>query len=172
MTAAVVDGPPVVRPADRNEFERLCWIESESDRLYEEVGIGPFTDDQTGDHLPIAAAVFAVGEPAVGFVCLAMVDGAAHVDQVSVLPEHGRQGIGRALLEAAIGWAAAAGHAELTLTTFRDVPWNVPFYRTLGFEEVTDPGPELTAIRAHERAIGDDDFGPRLAMRRVLRRKG
>ena len=164
--------PVVVRPAEPGEFEHLRWIEFESDRLYEEVGIGPFPDDETADHLPIAAAVFAVGEPAVGFVCLEVVDGAAHVDQVSVLPAHGRRGIGRALLETAIGWAAAAGHAELTLTTFRDVPWNAPFYRTLGFEEFADPGPELSAIRAHERAIGDDDFGPRLAMRRVLRREG
>ena len=171
-SAALHDGPPVVRPADPAEFAHLRRIESESDRLYEEVGIGPFREDQTADHLPLAAAVFAVGEPAVGFICLEVVDGAAHVDQVSVLPAHGRRGIGRALLETAIGWAASSGYDQLTLTTFRDVPWNAPFYRTLGFEEVTDPGPELAAIRAHERAIGDDDFGPRLAMCRELRPPG
>ena len=165
-------GPVVVRPADPSEYDRLRWIEAESDRLYESVGIGPFAEDRTADHLPVAAAVFAVGEPAVGFICLEVVDGAAHVDQVSVLPDHGRRGIGRALLETAIGWAASSGYAELTLTTFRDVPWNAPFYRTLGFEEVVDPGPELAAIRAHERAIGDDDFGPRLAMCRELRPPG
>jgi len=165
-------GPPVVRPADPAEFPHLRRIESESDRLYLEVGIGPFRGDATDDHLPVASAVFAVGEPAVGFVCLEVVDGAAHVDQVSVLPDYGRRGIGRALVETAIGWAAASGHDELTLTTYRDVPWNAPFYRTLGFEEFTDLGPGLAAIRARERARGDDDFGPRLAMRRVLRSPG
>jgi len=163
---------PVVRPADPSEFERLRWIELESDKLYEEVGIGPFADDEAENHLPVAAAVFAVGEPAVGFVALEIVDDAAHVDQVSVLPEHGRRGIGRALLEAAIGWAAASGRDEITLTTFRDVPWNAPFYRTLGFEELTDPGPGLAAIREHERAMGDDAYGPRIAMRRRLHPNG
>ncbi len=160
--------PPVVRPADPAEFERLRWIELESDRLLGEFGIGPFEDDEAEDHLSDAAAVFAVGEPAVGFVCLVLVDGAAHVDQVSVLPDHGRRGIGRALIEAAIGWAAGTGYAELTLTTYRDVPFNAPFYRTLGFQEVSRPAPGLAAVRAHERAVGLDAFGPRVAMRRSL----
>jgi GNAT superfamily N-acetyltransferase len=161
--------PPVVRTADRSEFERLRGIELESDRLLEEFGIGPFPDDEVENHLPAAAAVFVVGEPAVGFVCIVLVDGHAHVDQVSVLPDHGRRGIGRALLEGAIGWAASSDHHELTLTTFRDVPFNAPFYRTLGFVEVTDLAPGLAAIRAHELEVGLDRFGPRVAMRRLLR---
>ena len=40
----------------------------------------------------------------------------------------------------------------VTLTTFRDVPWNAPYYERLGFrtlaaDEIT---PGLAAIRAHE----------------------
>jgi GNAT superfamily N-acetyltransferase len=159
---------PVVRAADPSEYGRLRWIELESDRLLEEFGIGPFAGDEEENHLPVASSVFAVGEPAVGFVCLELVDGGAHIDQVSVLPEHGRRGIGRALVETAIGWAASSGYRELTLTTYRDVPFNAPFYRTLGFEEFTEFGPGLAAIRIHERAVGLDDFGPRVAMRRVL----
>jgi len=167
------DGPAAaVRPADPSEFDHLRRIWAASDRLLEEYGIGPFVEDESENHLPAAAAVFAVGEPAVGFVCLELVDGTAHVDQLSVLPEFGRRGIGRALLETAIGWAVSSGYGELTLTTYRDVPFNAPFYRTLGFEELTDLGPGLAAIRAHEREIGNDDFGPRIAMRRVLRTPG
>jgi GNAT superfamily N-acetyltransferase len=157
-----------VRPADPLEFERLRWIEFESDRLYLEVGIGPFPEDDSANHLPVAAAVYAVGDPAVGFLSLEIVDGVAHVDQVSVLPDHGRKGLGRALLEAAVGWSAASGYSALTLTTYRDVPWNAPFYRTLGFEELTTLSPELAAIRSHERDAGLDAFGPRVAMRRGL----
>ncbi len=160
--------PPTVRPADPDEFEHLRWIEFESDRLYLEVGIGPFPEDETANHLAMAAAVFAVGDPAVGFVSLEIVDGLAHVDQVSVLPDHGRKGLGRALLETAVGWAAASGYSALTLLTYRDVPWNAPFYRTLGFEEITALSPELTAIRAHDAHAGLDAFGPRVAMRRAL----
>jgi GNAT superfamily N-acetyltransferase len=160
--------PTVVRRADPAEFVRLRAIELDSDRLYEDIGMGPFDNDDGEDHLAQAAAVFVAGEPVVGFISLEVVDGEAHVDQVSVLPEHGRKGTGRALVEAAIGWAVGDGYSGITLTTFRDVPWNAPFYRTLGFTEVDQPAPTLAAIRAHEVAVGLDAHGPRIAMRRAL----
>ena len=52
---------------------------------------------------------------------------AAHIEQVSVHPNHAHQGIGRALIEKAASWAIAHGHHELTLTTYVDVPWNGPY---------------------------------------------
>ena len=33
-------------------------------------------------------------------------------------------------------WAAGNGYASVTLTTFRDVPWNMPFYERLGFRVI------------------------------------
>jgi hypothetical protein len=44
----------------------------------------------------------------------------------------------------------------LTLTTFRDVAWNGPFYQRLGFEELAahDLSPDLAQILAHEAARG------------------
>jgi len=167
------DAPvPTVRSADLSEFAHLRTVEEASDRILAESGIGPFAEDGPADHLSVALAVFVAGDPAVGVVSLVPVDGHAHVEQLSVLPDHGRRGIGRALMETAIEWAADSGYTELTLTTYRDVPFNGPFYRTLGFEQVADPGPELAAIRAHERDAGNDDFGPRIAMRKVLRPPG
>ena len=160
--------PPGVRPARPDEFGHLRRIEDAADRRFEALGIGPFTEDTATDRLASAAAVFAVGDPAVGFVSITVVDGAAHVDQVSVLPEHGRRGLGRALVEAAVAWAADSGFGRLTLTTYRDVPFNAPFYRTLGFDELPHPGPELSAVRARERELGDDQFGVRIAMVRPL----
>jgi len=133
-----------------------------------EVGIGPFPAESMSDGLTRAALVLAAGAPAVGFICVVLVDGEAHIDQLSVLPDHGGRGTGRALLEAAIAWARASGLSGVTLTTFRDVPWNAPFYRRVGFVDVTDLPPGLAAVRAHERAVGDDDFGPRVAMRLAL----
>jgi hypothetical protein len=41
-------------------------------------------------------------------------------------------------------WAASAGYREVTLTTFRDVPFNMPFYARMGFE-VIPPG-ELSSV--------------------------
>jgi len=42
---------------------------------------------------------------------------------------------------------------------------NRPFYESLGFLVMDTLTPELIEIRQHERAIGDDDFGARVAMR-------
>ena len=52
------------------------------------------------------------------------------------------KGIGRRLI-ACVADRPAKGLASLTLTTFRDVPWNAPFYARLGFEMITTLTPEL-----------------------------
>jgi hypothetical protein len=57
----------------------------------------------------------------------------------------------------------------MTLCTFADVPWNAPFYGRHGFEELSDPGPELRALRATESRLGLDDLGRRVVMRLTLR---
>ena len=49
-----------------------------------------------------------------------------------------RLGIGRALLEKAIADARRRRLVALTLTTFRDVIWNAPFYQKLGFRVMDD----------------------------------
>ncbi len=96
----------------------------------------------------------------VGYLLLDRFDCSDHIHQVSVDPAFGRLGHGRALIGAVDG--------PLTLTTFRDVPWNAPYYTRLGFIEIPDAllGPELRAVRAQEAARGLDRW-PRLAMRRV-----
>ncbi len=99
-----------------------------------------------------------------------IVDGVAHLWQLSVHPAHLRQGRGSALVAAVCDWAVRQGFEAVTLTTFRDVPWNEPFYSQLGFRTLEELTAGLAAIRHHERDIGDDDFGPRVAMRKDLGR--
>ncbi|MCD0419938.1 GNAT family N-acetyltransferase [Rubrivivax sp. JA1024] len=70
---------------------------------------------------------------------------ALHIWQMSVHLDRQRRGIGRRLIDAAQHFATDHGVAALTLTTFRDVPWNEPYYQRLGF---------IT--------LGDDDLCPRL----------
>jgi hypothetical protein len=55
-------------------------------------------------------------------------------------------------------WADASGHREITLTTFRDVAWNAPFYARLGFAVVDrdDWPPAIAAIVADETTRGLD----------------
>jgi GNAT superfamily N-acetyltransferase len=151
VTDASVD--PEIRVASPDEFGLLRQIEEEADKLFEVVGIGPFVNTDDENHLSQAEVVFASGTPAAGFACVEIVDGLAHLWQLAVHPEAGRQGRGRALVEAVFDWAVSNGYPAVTLTTFRDVPWNGPFYARLGFHPLDDLSPGLTAIREHERSI-------------------
>ena len=162
------DEGPGIRQARPEEFAQLRATEFKADKLFETLGIGPFVNDEAEDHLGQASLVLVIGEPPVGFVCLETVDGLPHVWQLAVDPEHGRRGLGRALMEAACDWARSEGFDAITLTTYRDPPWNRPFYESIGFETLDILTPELSTIREHERIIGDDDFGTRVAMRRSL----
>ena len=154
-----------IRVATRADFARLQEIEAEADQMFAAIGIGPFRDDSAASHLAAAAVVFVAHEPPIGFVSVEIVDGAAHLWQLAVVPSMQRRGVGRALLEAVCDWARGEGYAALTLTTYRDVPWNGPYYEKLGFHELSDLTSGLAAIRQHERDLGDDDFGSRIAMR-------
>jgi len=69
-----------------------------------------------------------------------------------VHPDHGRRGVGAQLVTAVCRWATERGYDRVTLTTFRNVPWNMPFYTRLGFEEI--PMAERTALL---QAIVDDE---------------
>jgi GNAT superfamily N-acetyltransferase len=87
-----------------------------------------------------------------------------HLDEIDVHPAHQRRGIGRALVEAVRARAEADGAARLTLTTFRFVPWNMPWYARLGFialEESAQPTglrsiyeEEIARGLARERRVG------------------
>ena len=73
------------------------------------------------------------------------------------------------MIETVVKWAAAKGYDGVTLTTFRDVPWNAPYYRTCGFEDMADGevGPELRALVVEEAGYGLDP-AKRVCMRRRI----
>jgi len=73
-------------------------------------------------------------------------------------------GIGAALISAARERASSMGYERMTLLTFANVPWNAPYYRRLGFDDLHDPGPDLQQFREHEVALGLDAYGERVAM--------
>ncbi len=92
--------------------------------------------------------------------------GRLHIDQFdTVQPAQGR-GIGRRLLQHAIAWARAEGLAEVSLTTFRTIRWNGPFYRSCGFEEWAEALP--ADIQAELLRDADNGLTDRCAMRLAL----
>ena len=90
--------------------------------------------------------------PCAAYALADVLDGQAHLEQVTVHPEYGRRGIGRQIVDQVADWARAQGFRSMTLLTFCDVAWNGPYYRRLGFVDVPDAemGPELARLRAHE----------------------
>lgn len=89
-----------------------------------------------------------VGEAMAGFLVAQPFSRELHIWEMDVHPRFGRRGIGSGLVRAALIDARNTGFKALTLTTFRDLPWNAPFYARLGFEEVT-------ALDAHPRLAGE-----------------
>ena len=99
------------------------------------------------------------GEMAVGFALVEMLaEDLPHLAEIDVSPAHGRRGLGSALLAAVLDWLARSGHRQMTLTTFRAVPWNMPFYSRRGFEEIpaAELRPALQAIVRDEASRGLD----------------
>ena len=170
MTADVT-----IRHSERRDSPALQDIEIAAGALFRTVGMDaiadadPFTLDELAAYLAGGRSWVAVdtADRVVGYVVVDEVDGHAHVEQVSVVPERQGEGIGAALLDHVAAWASSGGREALTLTTFTDVPWNRPLYEHLGFRVLTDDelGPELRAVRAAEAAHGLDP-AIRVCMRR------
>ncbi|MGW4382474.1 GNAT family N-acetyltransferase [Kitasatospora sp. NPDC004531] len=106
------------------------------------------------------------GDP-MGFVIVDLLDGCAHLEQVSVHPAAAGRGLGRRLIDHVSRWAADRGLPALTLSTFRTVPWNAPYYLRLGFHEI-EPSQITDGLRSvldAEAAFGLDP-STRVCMRR------
>ncbi|HEX6620132.1 MAG TPA: GNAT family N-acetyltransferase [Solirubrobacteraceae bacterium] len=166
-----------IRPPRRDELEALVAIERDAGALFATVGMLEIAQDDPGSGAELEpfragghawVAVDADDRP-IAYLISSVVDGCAHIEQVSVAPAHARRGLGAALIDHLAAVAAAEGRPALTLTSFRDVPWNAPYYKRLGFRAVApdDQGPELAALVADEaeRIPGD---APRVAMRRPV----
>ena len=164
----------LVRAARREDGPALQEIERLAGELFRNVGLAVVADDEPPalDELASYAkrgrswvAVGNSGEP-LGYVIVDDVDGNAHVEQVSVRPEHQGLGVGRALLDRVCRWASQTGRLGITLTIYAEVPWNRPLYEHLGFRVLREDevGPELHARREAEKSRGLD-VAPRVCMR-------
>ncbi len=97
------------------------------------------------------------GETPVGFALVEMLaQDLPHLEEIDVAPSHGRRGLGTVLIHTVLEWVASGGYQQLTLTTFRSVPWNMPFYARLGFVEIPahELRPELETVVQEESSRG------------------
>jgi GNAT superfamily N-acetyltransferase len=166
-----------IRHPRTDDLEALRDIERAAGLSFAEVGMFDIAEDEPdtvevlNGYLEEGRAWIATdrGDRAIAYILVDVVDGNAHIEQVSVHPDHSRRGVGLALIDHVGVWAKDRGLLALTLTTFRDVVWNGPYYERCGFE-IVPPNrltPGLARIRAEEAARGLDRY-PRIVMRRAV----
>jgi GNAT superfamily N-acetyltransferase len=167
-TVGAVGTQSSIRPVRSDELVLLPALEAAADTMFEPLDQGRFPGPGTPEEFDAALVVLVAGIPPVGLCRIDPLGEGAHLEQLSVHPEHGRHGIGRALLRAGVEWTASRGYRELTLTTFRDVPWNGPFYASEGFVELGPADDWLVA-----RGLAPEEpvmarYGTRIVMARTL----
>jgi GNAT superfamily N-acetyltransferase len=77
-------------------------------------------------------------ETCVGFVMFEPQPARIYIQELDVLTTHAGRRIGAALIEQVERLARERQLTELVLSTYREVPWNAPYYRRLGFRDI-DP---------------------------------
>ncbi len=158
---------PIIRLARHGEAERIADIEVGSLPKYRAlpdfaerfVGFvarpekyAPFVED--------GRAFVAVDQwdwP-MGFSAVDEMDGEAYLAELAVDFDYQGRGLGRRLIAAACDWARICGYRSMLLSTFKDVPWNAPYYARQGFrilapDEHSKPG--IKRQRDHEAEFLD-----------------
>jgi GNAT superfamily N-acetyltransferase len=135
-----------IRPARAEDAEALPAIEQSAGEAFRAIPELAWLAD--GDNVSVERhrALIAAGacwiadekDRPVGFLSAGIEADALHIWELDVRLDRQGQGIGRALLERAVADARRRGLAAVTLTTFRAVAWNAPFYRKVGFRILDD----------------------------------
>lgn len=164
-----------IRQARPDDFHHFGAIERAASALFAGAGLPEIashepTDIEFIEAAARAGAVFIVtgdNEPH-GFILAAPLDRHLHIYELSVHPAHGKRGLGRRLVEAVCTHAREKGFAAVTLSTFRDIPWNGPFYTSCGFRELRRHEWTPALLLAHYR---EEDLGLPLDRRCFMRKE-
>lgn len=154
------------RIAQPKDLEKLALVEQSAASVFRDAGLSWIAEGETMDAADLATmcqdgtlwvSVNDADEP-VGFVAGHELDSKFYVTEVSVARSYQRQGIGAELIVTVIDHARANGFPAVTLTTYRDLSWNAPFYYKLGFVEIDpmDAGPGHIEKLQAEAEAGHD----------------
>ncbi len=165
-----------IRPATEADLRFLPPIEDDAAFAFEAVGYGFCTEHPPRsievlqrDIAQGTLLVAEVGGTIVGFAIAHYSPASAHLRELSVLRSHHKRGIGLALLQAIEACSREKKHDTITLTTFRDVPWNAPWYARQGFEVITaEDLPETHRKLLSEELAMVYPHYPRVTMRKLL----
>ncbi|CAB4050646.1 GNAT family N-acetyltransferase [Paraburkholderia phenoliruptrix] len=104
-----------------------------------------------------------------GFVMFEPQPARIYVQELDVLTSHAGRRIGAALIDEVAQLARSRRLMQLILSTYREVPWNAPYYRRLGFSDIEEADLDAALIARREAHIARGlDESKRLFMRRDL----
>ncbi|MFM0644092.1 GNAT family N-acetyltransferase [Paraburkholderia bryophila] len=161
-------------PPDANAIRA---IEFEAGQRFASVGLTGIADAPPMDiervESKIAAREIIVAVDAdatrVGFVMFEPQATRIYIQELDVLTSHAGQRIGAALIEQVAQHALDRQLTQLILSTYREVPWNAPYYRRLGFRDIEAAELDAHLIERRDAHIARGlDESKRVFMRRDL----
>jgi ribosomal protein S18 acetylase RimI-like enzyme len=175
MSMRRLPGGYSISAAAPGEIPALIAVDLAAGQLF--AGTGMLPDAALADHVPaevfeaampgghLLVARSKAGAPA-GFALTSVRGRSLYLDQISVHPDHGRRGLGAALMRRVLKEAGRRRLQGVTLSTFRNLAWNAPFYRTLGFRELPRRRMADWMLAIEARQAEDMDVAQRCFMRR------
>lgn len=168
-----------IQTADLGDVAALISVDKAASALFAPTGL--LDESALSDHVPAevfeqeipAGNVFVVRNVhgwAVGFALVRLRGNGLYLDQVSVHPDHGQKGLGRGLIVKVLAEAELRKLPHVSLSTFRDIPWNGPFYASMGFKEIPQEKLEPYMIEIETAQKPFMDVSKRCFMRRKVRR--
>ncbi len=153
--------------AEKSHIPALQEIERAAASIFNSVDLPEHLRSETisyQDHLNaqqngLALVAFENQSTPVGYANMQKMGLYFHLLQIDVHPRVQRQGIGTALLNAVFDLAVKHGFEYVTLTTFRHIPWNAPWYAKHGFRilNISETPPLLLKILEEEKEKGLDN---------------
>ena len=169
--------PITFRLAAPHDAEAIRAIEFEAGQRFAGVGMTGIADappmelalvNRKIDAREIVVALNA-DECCVAFVMFEPQRARFYVEELDVLTSHAGQRMGAALLEQVAQLARARQVMQLVLSTFREVPWNAPYYRRLGFRDMEEAELDAALIARRDAHIAQGlDESKRVFMQRDL----
>jgi GNAT superfamily N-acetyltransferase len=154
-----------IRLARPQELERFPEIEHSAGEAYRGTSQDALADAENTPaafYAPLAARgrvwVAAEGPAVIGFAACEAFEDALHLWELAVVRERQGRGVGRVLVGTVIDAARLAQAPAVTLTTFRDLRWNAPFYESCGFRILPPDqlNARLLALITQEASVGFD----------------
>lgn len=133
-----------IRKPQSSDIPALAQVERSATELFRTVNLDFLIEHPTVDpyllvamananHLWIATDKF---DQPIGFACGEYLEGNFHIVEICVALNFQGMGIGRTLMSTMMEAVRREGYNAVTLTTYRNLSWNGPWFSRMGFLEV------------------------------------